>query len=348
MFSYNVLVLRRPECASTMSAEPGRKRAYDADLRWRVVYQKIGMNRSYARIASSLNIAVSTAHRIFSRFQATGEVNPAINRERSQLRKLSLQEELYVIALIMNEPSMYFSEVVEALGHHGIIVSQSTICRLFKKYGMSRKKMRQIALQRCYSLRGSFMSQCFLFKPDQFVFVDETGSDARNHIRNYGYAIRGLTPSCHRNMIRGHRINVMAGMSTSGVVAVELTTSTVDTNVFFDFLRASLIPNMLPFNGSNPVSIVIMDNLSVHHSQEIKDLFKQMGILLLYLPPYSPDLNPAEEMFSYVKNYLRKHDYLLQITSDAVATDIVLSAFNSITPKHCTSWISHSNYNCYH
>ena len=63
---------------------------------------------------------------------------------------------------------------------------------------------------------------------------------------------------------------------------------------------------MLPFNGSNPCSIVIMDNLSVHHTQDITDLFRQMGILLLFLPPYSPDLNLAEEMFSFVKKLLKE------------------------------------------
>ncbi len=96
-------------------------------------------------------------------------------------------------------------------------------------------------------------------------------------------------------------------MSTDGVVAVEVTKSNVvDAEVFFDYARRSLIPNMLPFNGSNPCSIVIMDNLSVHHTQDITDLFRQMGILLLFLPPYSPD--------------------------------------DSITSEHCTAWIRHSGY----
>ncbi len=153
----------------------------------------------------------------------------------------------------------------------------------------------------------------------------------------------------------GQRVNAIAGMSTDGdgVVAVEVTKSNV---VFFDYARRSLIPHTehatiqrIPFNGSNPCSIVIMDNLSVHHTQDITDLFTQMGILLLFLPPYSPepyspeyspDLNPAEEMFSFVKNYLRKHDNLLQIVTNP--TDIIHSAFDSITSEHCTAWVRHS------
>ena len=97
--------------------------------------------------------------------------------------------------------------------------------------------------------------------------------------------MRGITPPYERNLIRGQRINAIAGVSTDGVVAVELTTSSVNSEVFFDFVR-SLIPNMLPFNGSNPASILIMDNLSVHRSLDVRELFRSMGILVLYLPPY--------------------------------------------------------------
>ena len=115
---------------------------------------------------------------------------------------------------------------------------------------------------------------------------------------------------------------------------------------FFDFVRGSLLPNLLPFDGANPRSVVIMDNLAVHHTQEIIDLFMQAEVLLLFLPPYSPDLNPIEETVSFVKAYLRRHDTLLQTTINPV--NIIKAAFNSISPDHCTSWIAHSGYANYY
>ena len=96
-------------------------------------------------------------------------------------------------------------------------------------------------------------------------------------------------------------------MSSTGIIALDLTTDTVNGDKFFDFLRGSLIPNMMEFNGMNPRSIVIMDNCSVHHVEEVTELLRQAGIVL-FLPPYSPDLNPLEEAFGYSKGYLRKHD----------------------------------------
>ena len=66
------------------------------------------------------------------------------------------------------------------------------------------------------------------------------------------------------------------------------------------------------------------------------------GILLIYLPPYSPDLNPIEEAFGYVKGYLKQHDDMLAAFPNP--TSLVQSAFDSITTEQCQAWISHSNY----
>ena len=74
----------------------------------------------------------------------------------------------------------------------------------------------------------------------------------------------------------------------------------------------------------------------------MKEVLQQAGILVLFLPPYSPDLNPLEEVFSYIKQYLRKHDELLQAIRDP--TDVIRQAFQSITAEHCNSWISHAQY----
>ena len=291
--------------AMAVSAEPGRKTAYGKDLRWRIIYQRIAMGLKFAEIASNLNIAVSTAHKTYRYFEQTGNVvvstSATTKRYETARRKLSKQNELFIIGVVLGNSSMFMHEVCQEVRDvFGIVISPPTICRLLHSHGITRKKIRQIALQRSYSLHDAFRAQCSLFHPDMFVFVDETGVDHRDHIRRYGYALRGVAPEYTRPFCgHGQRINAIVGISTDGVTAVELTTSAVNTDIFFDFARGSLTPNMQQFNGTNPRSIVVMDNLSVHHTNPVIELFNQACIPIFFLPPYSPDLNPAEECFSY-------------------------------------------------
>ena len=92
------------------------------------------------------------------------------------------------------------------------------------------------------SLRDAYTTQCLMFHPDMFIFVDETGSDRRNCMRKYGYALRGMTPTTYRLLHRGTRINAIAGIATSGLVALDLVTTSVTGEVFLDFAMGSLIP----------------------------------------------------------------------------------------------------------
>ena len=117
---------------------------------------------------------------------------------------------------MLENPTLYLDEVVRKVSElTSMIVSPATICRIFKRYGFTRKKVRQIAAQRCYALRGAFMTQCTLFTRDMFVWIDETGSDARDHVRKYGYALRGMTPTSHRILATGQRVNAIAALSSN-------------------------------------------------------------------------------------------------------------------------------------
>ena len=71
-------------------------------------------------------------------------------------------------------------------------------------------------------------------------------------------------------------------------------------------------------------------------------LFREAGIVVIFLPPYSPDLNPIEFAFSYVKSYLRGHDEVLQAISDP--SSIIKAALESITQQHCEGWIKNAGY----
>ena len=75
----------------------------------------------------------------------------------------------------------------------------------------------------------------------------------------------------------------------------------IDGDIFGNFIDRSLVPILQPFNGINSRSVVIMDNTSIHCVERVTQSTQQTGAIFLYLPPYSPDLNPLEESFAKVK-----------------------------------------------
>ena len=326
-----------------MSAEPGRKAAYSADIGWRVVWQHIGMNLSYKEIGARLQIASSTAHRIFSRFKMSGDVVAKNQPLRPQTRHLDDYHELLIIGIISENPCTYLREIRSIIKEAtGVIVSEATVCRVMKRNGFTRKKIQYIAKQRSVQYRADFLAHALLFRKEQFVWIDETGSDKRQSLRKFGYSLKGLPPVCHRFLVRGIRISALAAICSEGLLGVELTTGTFNGDKFFDFLRGTLIPNMNPFDGSSSKSVIVLDNCSIHHVPEVIELLEDAGILVMFLPPYSPDLNPIEETFSSVKYFIKDHDELYQTTDDPQS--IIQSAFDNITKEQCVGWISDSGY----
>lgn len=88
-------------------------------------------------------------------------------------------------------------------------------------------------------------------------------------------------------------------MSLEGIHDICLFEGTVNVEKFEDFISSCLAPIVQPFNGINPLSVVFMDNALIHHVENVTDLIEnQSGARLLFLPPYSPDLNPIEEVSS--------------------------------------------------
>lgn len=328
------------EMSKSTSAEPMRRTAYSNDLRWRVVWQRLALDLKYQRIAENLSISVGTVHNVWQLFQDTGEVDPR-KRPKSE-HKLDNYHSLYIIGLIAAYPALKLSEITKYVEEiSGSVVSTSTICRLLANHGFTRKKIQHIALQRRVDFRGSFIANVSLFKKEMFVFVDETGSNLKSMLRQYGYALCGERAVSKKLVVRGQRINSIAAICTEGVLAVDIRTSSVNGENFYDFVRGDLLPEMLPFDGSNPRSILILDNCSIHHVEELIDLLNYSGILLLFLPPYSPDLNPIELTFSYIKQYLKDHEDIMHIVP---MTYIVKSSYNSVSGNMCDAWIKHCGY----
>ena len=105
----------------------------------------------------------------------------------------------------------------------------------------------------------------------------------------------------------------------------------------FDFVQKYLLPQLMPFNGVSPHSIVILDNCSIHHVDEITSIIEEVGVLVHFLPPYSPDFNPIEATFLKVKTQMKYMEVSMTDVMDVET--IALSAFSTVTPEDCQAWI---------
>lgn len=126
-----------------------------------------------------------------------------------------------------------------------------------------------------------------------------------------------------------------------GAVRVDGTTATMviegatDTEVFRAYVRKVLVPTL------RPGDIVVMDNLTPHKSEPTIALIEAAGASALFLPPYSPDLNPIELMWSKVKAALRA----AEARSYHELLHAVASAFESVSSSDTRNWFAHCGYN---
>ena len=123
-------------------------------------------------------------------------------------------------------------------------------------------------------------------------------------------------------------------MSAKGLLDCKVIHGSVNSDSFYEFIHTHLITHLQPFNGRNPHSVVILDNASIHHTENVVKIIEDIGVLVHFLPPYSPDLNPIEEVFSKVK-------YAMKLLAGYIEL-IALSAFATITQDDYRGWINNS------
>ena len=324
------------------SMEPHRTKAYGEDLKWRMVYQRLMLGLTYKQIATNLSVDISTVWRAVEKFQTEGTVGSKYCKGPQTLSEF---QKFVIMQTVLEKPAAYLREICTDLSvNTGTTVSESAICRFFQRNNFSRKKLHLVAKQRNEQLRLSFVSDCEIYTPEMLVFVDETGSDNRDSMRKFGYALRGQRATSRRILCRGKRVNSVAAMDINGVVCVDSTTDSMNADAFCDFLECSLLPQLLPFNGTNPRSVVLLDNASIHRVSHVISLIQSIGALVHFLPPYSPDLNLIEELFSKVKSVLKESDQAIQWIGEECASDIVQAAFSSVTAEDCIGWFEHAGY----
>jgi transposase len=168
---------------------------------------------------------------------------------------------------------------------------------------------------------------------EKLVFIDESGAKT-NMTRLYGRAKDGARvidsiPGGHWNTT-----TMISSIRLDGSTAPMVVNGATNKEVFSIYVEKFLLPTL------QKGDIVILDNLSAHKSKEIRQLIESSGAELWYLPPYSPDLNPIEKMWSKIKAILRK----LKARTEKELILAIAQALEQVTPLDVKGWFNSCGY----
>jgi transposase len=143
-----------------------------------------------------------------------------------------------------------------------------------------------------------------------------------------GGRIHEATPGGHWKIM-----TILGAMSLGGIIAAMTIEEATDGDIFLAFVQQVLCPAL------KPGDVVVMDNLSSHKAAAVRLSIEKVGAELLYLPPYSPDMNPIEKAWAKLKELLRA----AQARTREVLEQAVADALKCITPDNAKAWFRLSN-----
>lgn len=146
--------------------------------------------------------------------------------------------------------------------------------------------------------RAEFLEKIRATPPERLIYLDESGVTTQM-TRLYARCAGGAR--VHDAVAQGNWkiLTILGAMSTRGMIATMTIEEATDTDIFLAYVEQVLCPAL------RPGDVVVMDNLSAHKVHGVRQQIEAAGAELLYLPPYSPDLNPIEKAWSKLKQLLR-------------------------------------------
>lgn len=308
----------------------------DIELRKRVV-ETVLSGTTLDDAATIHGVGRASANRWTSRFKKTGDLAPKPRGGRHHV-KLTEESIKYLIDYVKAHPDSTLVQLVEELEKScQVKVGKSTISDTLRKRGLSRKKKSLVATEqkteRVVLMRSEFRTRQKAFDPTRLVFLDEAGC----HISmtpTHGWAPRGERLYDHVPRNRGTVTTMLGALTIGGLEAVMTIEGSTNSNVFHAFITEVLAPRL------NKDDVIVLDNVSAHKNLKTKEFLENLGVTMLFLPPYSPDMNPIEECWSKVKEMLRRVSARTITTLDQA----VAAAADAVKPEDAAGWFAHAGW----
>lgn len=305
-------------------------------LRQRVV-QKYREGFGPSKIAADLSMNVKTVTQIINIYKRTGRINaikvrqPKVKKIKNEAKELIENEILSDVSITLKSLKMKLNATL------GIGVSQTSINNTLKNLCYSFKRVQTVPeprnTEQTIQSRFIFCNEYLLFDETKIIFLDEFGISCSTRSK-YGRSKVNTTPRKGVRAIRSRNFSVIAAISRTQLISFNVQETAYNQITFLQYIDG-LIDKLrdLNFTGCK----VIMDNASIHKASEVRERLQNSGHALIFLPPYSPQLNAIEETFSKWKTLIKSRNCM---TTDELY-EAIDDTHENITQSDCEGFFRH-------
>lgn len=268
---------------------------------YNLIKEKIESGESAKVVASVLKVSVTLVRKITGQIAAgTAVYSVAYKKREYRASENAIDLQARILNIIESDNSLNLHGVSDILRSQGIHKSHVTVSRCLKKLRITRKVLTKVPedrnSQRVIDLRYNYGRMMENVRLDKLVFLDETGFNLHSS-KTYGYSLINTKAVMTVPTNRGQNISVLAAISTNQIICHKICQGAFNGDLLKEFINVQLAE----YFDLNPGSTLVMDNCRFHHRNDVLALLTEKGINYKFLPPYSPMLNPIEEVFSVLK-----------------------------------------------
>lgn len=304
---------------------------YSSDLRERVLAD-CDEGKSTKEVARKYRVSTAWVRRLKQRRRDTGSIEPKKQRHGPLPRRT--EQSKPIAEAVEKTPDATLGEI---RSDQKSSLSITTLWRIVRELGLTFKKKTLHASEQdrtdVKALRESWPEKIAGIAVENWVFLDETAATT-NMTRRYGRCRRGQR--LKMKVPHGHwkTTTLVVGLRVSGLTAPTVIDGAMNGELFLAYVEQQLVPTL------KAGDVVVMDNLPSHKRAGVREAIETVGARLLYLPPYSPDLNPIELAFSKLKALLRKAG---ERTVEGL-WKLIGRLIDEVKPEECRNFFTHCGY----
>lgn len=230
-----------------------------------------------------------------------GDIDLAFLRIRKPGARTVLngRKTLNVMSAVQNDPLLTQKGIVEMLKRENVVLSQPSVSLHLKKCGISRKRVTYVSDRVTSSdvkeKRKTFSTFLRLMNNEDLIYLDETGFNLHTRTK-FGYSPINTPVKSLRPANKGRNVSLLCLINCNNILNFSIIEGAFSSKTFLEFI------DDCNEKGFFKNKTLIMDNVAFHKSINILDFFQEKNIKHMFLPPYSPSLNPIEEVFSCIKS----------------------------------------------